>query len=47
MTRRVILLAAWILPSLLATLTLLGYLFLYTPAKRTTPLCTFIGAGSF
>ena len=36
--------ATGILPSLLATATLIGYLFLYTPAKRTTPLCTFIGA---
>jgi heme o synthase len=32
------------LASLLAILTLLGYLFLYTPLKRKTPLCTFIGA---
>jgi protoheme IX farnesyltransferase len=32
------------LPSLLAALTLLGYLFLYTPSKRITPLCTLIGA---
>src|SRR6185295_15576315 len=32
------------LPSLLAAATLLGYLFLYTPAKRRTPLCTLIGA---
>jgi protoheme IX farnesyltransferase len=39
-----LLVATGILPSLLATLTLLGYLFLYTPAKRATPLCTFIGA---
>src|SRR5262249_9557372 len=30
--------------SLLATLTLLSYLFLYTPLKRITPLCTLIGA---
>jgi protoheme IX farnesyltransferase len=30
--------------SLLALLTLGGYLFLYTPLKRRTPLCTFIGA---
>jgi heme o synthase len=36
--------AAGILPSLLATATLIGYLFLYTPAKRMTPLCTLIGA---
>ena len=32
------------LASLLATLTLLSYLFLYTPLKRITPLCTLIGA---
>src|SRR5262245_3158420 len=32
------------LPSLLALATLLAYLFLYTPAKRRTPLCTLIGA---
>jgi protoheme IX farnesyltransferase len=32
------------LPSFLAAATLLGYLFLYTPAKRKTPLCTLIGA---
>jgi protoheme IX farnesyltransferase len=30
--------------SLLALLTLGAYLFLYTPLKRRTPLCTFIGA---
>jgi heme o synthase len=30
--------------SLLAILTLLAYLFLYTPLKRRTPLCTLIGA---
>jgi protoheme IX farnesyltransferase len=30
--------------SLLATLTVLGYLFLYTPLKRITPLCTLVGA---
>src|SRR5437899_10451098 len=30
--------------SLLSILTLLGYLFLYTPLKRKTPLCTLIGA---
>jgi protoheme IX farnesyltransferase len=30
--------------SLLALLTLGGYLFLYTPLKRLTPLCTLIGA---
>jgi protoheme IX farnesyltransferase len=32
------------LASLLSILTLLGYLFVYTPLKRKTPLCTFIGA---
>ena len=32
------------LASLLATLTLLSYLFLYTPLKRITPFCTIIGA---
>jgi len=36
--------AVGLLPSLLATATLLGYLLLYTPAKRGTPLCTLIGA---
>jgi protoheme IX farnesyltransferase len=30
--------------SLLALLTLGGYLFLYTPLKRRTPLCTLVGA---
>jgi protoheme IX farnesyltransferase len=37
-------LAAGTLASLLAAGTLLGYLFLYTPSKRVTPLCTLIGA---
>jgi heme o synthase len=32
------------LTSLLSILTLLAYLFLYTPLKRKTPLCTLIGA---
>ena len=32
------------LASLLAALTLLSYLFLYTPLKRITPLCTMVGA---
>jgi protoheme IX farnesyltransferase len=32
------------LASLLAVLTLTSYLFLYTPLKRKTPLCTLIGA---
>jgi protoheme IX farnesyltransferase len=35
---------AGVLPALLATATLLGYLLLYTPSKRMTPLCTLIGA---
>jgi heme o synthase len=33
-----------LLTALLAVLTLLSYLFLYTPLKRKTPLCTLIGA---
>jgi len=37
-------LAAGALASLLAAFTLLSYLFLYTPFKRVTPLCTAIGA---
>src|ERR1700674_2172207 len=32
------------LASLLAALALLSYLFLYTPLKRRTPLCTLVGA---
>ena len=32
------------LASLLAALTLLSYLFVYTPLKRITPLCTLVGA---
>jgi heme o synthase len=32
------------LASSLAALTLLSYLFLYTPLKRITPLCTLVGA---
>jgi protoheme IX farnesyltransferase len=32
------------LAGLLATLTLVGYLALYTPLKRRTPLCTMVGA---
>src|SRR3984957_5844177 len=32
------------LASLLAAFTLLSYLFVYTPLKRRTPLCTLIGA---
>ncbi len=37
-------LAAGVLASLLALLTFLFYLFLYTPLKRKTPLCVFVGA---
>lgn len=33
-----------VLTALLAVLILLSYLFLYTPLKRKTPLCTLIGA---
>src|SRR5271156_3564965 len=33
-----------ILASLLAVFTLAIYLFVYTPLKRKTPLCTFVGA---
>ena len=33
-----------LLASSLATVTLLGYLFLYTPLKRKTSLCTLVGA---
>jgi heme o synthase len=32
------------LASLLAVITLVSYLFLYTPLKRITPLCTLVGA---
>ncbi len=32
------------LAAVLAALTLLSYLFLYTPLKRITPLCTLVGA---
>jgi heme o synthase len=32
------------LASLLAVVTLVSYLFLYTPLKRETPLCTLVGA---
>jgi len=32
------------LASLLAALTIFGYLLLYTPLKRVTPLCTLVGA---
>src|ERR1700681_3131068 len=37
-------LAVSVLASLLALATLLSYLYLYTPLKRQTPLCTLIGA---
>jgi heme o synthase len=37
-------LATNLIASLLAALTLLSYLFLYTPLKRITPLCTLVGA---
>jgi protoheme IX farnesyltransferase len=37
-------LAASGLASLLAAVTLLSYLFLYTPLKRRTPLCVLVGA---
>jgi protoheme IX farnesyltransferase len=37
-------LAVGALPSLLALATLVGYLCLYTPLKRRTPLCTLVGA---
>jgi len=37
-------LAVNVLASSLAVVTLLSYLFLYTPLKRKTPLCTLIGA---
>ena len=33
-----------VLAAVLAALTLLSYLFLYTPLKRITPLCTLVGA---
>src|SRR5258708_21289301 len=33
-----------LLASLLAVLTLLSYLLIYTPLKRKTPLCTLVGA---
>ena len=37
-------LAVNLLSSLIAVLTLAGYLAIYTPLKRKTPLCTFVGA---
>jgi heme o synthase len=36
--------AVSLLASVLATLTLLTYLFLYTPLKRKTPMCVLVGA---
>ena len=41
-----VLLAVWVNPAsaLLAVGTLLGYLLIYTPLKRKTPLCTLLGA---
>jgi protoheme IX farnesyltransferase len=39
-----LLIAAGVLPSLLALMTLAGYLWIYTPLKRITPLCTLVGA---
>ena len=39
-----LLLAVGPVPSLLALATLASYLFLYTPLKRISPLCTLIGA---
>jgi heme o synthase len=36
--------AANVLTSLLSLATLLSYLFVYTPLKRKTPLCTLVGA---
>jgi protoheme IX farnesyltransferase len=39
-----LLLEAGVLPSVLALVTLAGYLAVYTPLKRITPLCTSVGA---
>jgi protoheme IX farnesyltransferase len=39
-----LLVAAGVLPSVIALVTLAGYLGVYTPLKRVTPLCTFVGA---
>ena len=39
-----LMIAVNLLASALATLTLLTYLFVYTPLKRRTPLCTLVGA---
>jgi len=37
-------LAVNLVSSCIATLTITSYLFVYTPLKRRTPLCTFVGA---
>jgi protoheme IX farnesyltransferase len=39
-----LLFAAGVLPSVIALMTVAGYLGVYTPLKRITPLCTFVGA---
>ncbi len=39
-----LLLAVGVVPAALALATLVSYLFLYTPVKRISPLCTLIGA---
>jgi heme o synthase len=39
-----LLMAVNLLSSFLAGLTLISYLFIYTPLKRVTPLCTIVGA---
>ena len=39
-----LLIAVNLLASALATLTLLSYLFVYTPLKRITPMCVLVGA---
>ena len=39
-----LLIAVNALSSLLAAITLMSYLLVYTPLKRKTPLCTFVGA---
>jgi protoheme IX farnesyltransferase len=36
--------AANLLASVLATVTLLTYLFVYTPLKRKTPMCVLVGS---
>jgi heme o synthase len=40
----VLIVTAGVLASLLAVATLASYLLLYTPLKRITPICTFVGA---